>query len=128
MKIRVGDTVKVLYGKNAGENGVVSRVFRKQSKVLVDGLNVFKRHIKGDGQSRKSEIVLLTKPIAVSKVQLVDPTSGKGSRVGYQVIDGKKVRIAKKSGKAIQTVSAKSKKEEVVEEKNAKPAKKKESK
>lgn len=104
MKIRKGDTVKVLYGVNSGKTGVVVRVLPKKQMVVVDGVNVFKRHLKGDGQRRQAEIIDIVKPMPVAKVQLVDPSTSKPTRVGYRIEGEKKVRVGKKSGKAIEVV------------------------
>lgn len=101
MKILKGDTVKVLYGKYAGKTGVVSRVLPKKNKVVVEGVNKAKRHIKATQQGQASGIVEITKPMHVSKVQLVDPNTGKATRVRYQVDGDKKVRVAVKGGKTL---------------------------
>jgi large subunit ribosomal protein L24 len=104
MRIKKGDSVKILYGKDSGSIGKVVRVLVNQKMVVVEGKNVYKKHIKGDGQTRKSEIVTIVKPMPVSKVQLVSPDTSKPTRVGYIVNDDAKVRISKKSGKEIDSV------------------------
>jgi len=120
MNIRKGDKVKVLYGKDAGKIGSVVAVNLKQLKVIVEGVNIYKRHIKGDGQSKKSEIVKISKPLAVSKVMLVCPKCNKSTRVGKEVKDNKSYRVCKKCGKRIEVVvAAKPEKKET-----KKPAKK----
>ena len=101
MKIRKGDTVKMLYGKDSGRQGAVVAVDSKSNKIVVEGLNVYKRNLKGDGRTRVSEIVNITKSVPVSKVMLVCPLCNKATRVGYKVEGDKKVRICKKCGKVI---------------------------
>lgn len=105
MKIRKGDTVKVLYGKDAGKTGKIVKVFTKKDMVVVEGVNLFKRHLKGDRQNRQSEIVDLVKPMPVAKVQLVDPTDQKATRVTYKIDGDTKVRVGKKSGKEVDVQS-----------------------
>ena len=107
MKIRIGDNVIVTAGKDRGQTGVVSKIYLSQNKVLVEGVNAKTKHVKGrDGvPGNRAEIFV---PIHVSNVAVVDPKSGKPSRVGY-LIDSKgaKTRIAKKSGQAITKAIAK---------------------
>ena len=111
MKIKKGDTVKILYGKDAGKQGVVSAV--KDGKVIIDGLNMYKKHVKGDGKEKKSAIIDIAKPMDVSKVMLVCPNCSKPTRVGIKRENGKVERICKKCGKVIEIIT----KEEVKEEK-----------
>ena len=112
MKIKRGDTVKVLYGKDSGKQGKVVAVNTKKESVVVEGVNIFKRHIKGDGRTRTSEILDVTKPMSVSKVMLVCNNCGKTTRVKIQRKDGNVVRICSKCGKEIDTVKEEVKKEE----------------
>ncbi|KKQ03651.1 MAG: 50S ribosomal protein L24 [candidate division WS6 bacterium GW2011_WS6_36_26] len=119
MKIKKGDTVKILYGKDSGKTGPVVAVDLKNNMVVVSGVNVSKRHLKGDGRTRTSEILTIEKPMAVSKVILVCPLCGKTTRVGLKREDGKVTRICKKCGKEIAD-----KKEEKVEVKKETEVKK----
>ena len=112
MKIKKGDTVKILYGKDTGKQGVVSAV--KNGKVIIDGLNMYKKHVKGDGKEKKSAIIDIAKPMDVSKVMLVCPNCSKPTRVGIKRENGKVERVCKKCGKVIEVAA---KKEEVKEEK-----------
>ena len=112
MEIKKGDTVKILYGKDTGKQGVVSAV--KNGKVIVDGLNMYKKHVKGDGKEKKSAIIDIAKPMDVSKVMLVCPNCSKPTRVGIKRENGKVERVCKKCGKVIEVAA---KKEEVKEEK-----------
>lgn len=99
MKIKKGDTVKVLYGRDSGKIGKVLRVLRKDQKIVVDGVNMFKKHVKGDGQSKASEIITISKPLHSSKVMLIDPKDNKPTRVKMGVdATGNKVRESVKSG------------------------------
>lgn len=112
MKIKKGDTVKVLYGKDAGKQGKVVAVDIKKNRVVVEGVNIYKKHVKGDGRTRTSEIVNITKSMDVSKVILICNNCGKSTRVGIKR-DGEVVsRVCKKCGKNIEIVKEVEKKEE----------------
>jgi len=86
-----------MMGKDKGKTGKVLKVLPSKNMVLVEGVNQFKRHMKGRVQGQKSEIVTITKPMHASKVSLIDPKKKKPTRVGYKFEKGKKIRIAKKS-------------------------------
>ena len=95
-KIKKGDTVIVIAGKNKGASGAVLRVFPKEMRVVVEGVALAKRHLKGHkGQSGR--IVERPAAINISNVMLADPENKKPTRVGRKIIDGKLVRYAKKS-------------------------------
>lgn len=97
MKIKKGDRVVVLQGKDRGKEGTVLQAFPAESKVIVDGVNVAKRHTKARRQNQQAGIIDKAMPIHVSNVAIVD--GGKPSRVGYRIeADGTKVRVAKRSG------------------------------
>ncbi|HVE44696.1 MAG TPA: 50S ribosomal protein L24 [Gammaproteobacteria bacterium] len=103
-KIKKGDDVIVIAGKDKGKRGVVLSVLEGGRKLLVEGINLVKKHVKTT-QDKPGAIVLKSMPIDRSNVQLYDPEKGKGSRVGIRVLeDGKRVRFLKASG---QLVSAK---------------------
>jgi large subunit ribosomal protein L24 len=123
MKIKKGDTVKILYGKDSGKTGKVLRVVDKESKIVVDGVNVYKKHIKGDGQKRTSEIVEVVKPMNVAKVMIVCPECSKTTKIGMKIIDGKKMRICKKCGKVFELNNVAEVKVEKSEKKVAKAKK-----
>lgn len=97
MKIRRDDTVQIMMGKDKGKTGKVLKVIPSKNMVLVEGVNQFKRHMKGQVQGQKSEIITITKPMHASKVSLIDPKKKKPTRVGYKFEKNKKIRIAKKS-------------------------------
>jgi large subunit ribosomal protein L24 len=100
MKIKKGDNVIVLSGKDKGKQGTVSRVLPKTNQVIVDGINVAKKHQKPKGANQQGGIIDRDLPINASNVALV--VDGKPTRVGFKVnADGSKVRIAKSNGKEI---------------------------
>lgn len=102
IRLKKGDTVVVRVGKYKGKTGKVVATHPADNKVTVEGINVVKRHVKPNREYPQGSIVELTKPIWVSKVAIVEPTSKKPSKIGYKLDkDGKKTRIYKKSGKEI---------------------------
>ncbi|MCU0892544.1 MAG: 50S ribosomal protein L24 [Sandarakinorhabdus sp.] len=100
-KIKKGDTVIVLSGKDKGKEGTVTRNLPREGKVVVSGVNLITRHNKPSQTNPNGGIERVEAPMAVAKVALKDPTTGKPTRVGFAVVDGKKVRVAKKSGAVI---------------------------
>ncbi len=101
LKIKKGDTVQVMIGKDKGKKGAVIKVIPSTSMVVVENVNQYKRHIKGRQQGQKSEIVTITKPLHVSKVALLDPKKKKPARVGYKIVKGQKERVSRMSGEKI---------------------------
>ncbi len=101
MKLKKGDLVQIMMGKDKGKTGKIERVLPKKNTVVVEGLNVYKRHVKGLGGQQASEIKTFSRPLPVSKVALVDPKSKKPTRVVFKSEKGEKVRVAKKSGQTI---------------------------
>ena len=100
-KIKKGDRVVVRSGKDKGRTGTVLQVLPQEGKVLVQGVNVAARHRKPSQTNPQGGIDRREAPLAISKVALADPKDGKPTRVGFQVVDGKKVRVAKRSGDVI---------------------------
>ena len=100
-KIRKGDTVVVLSGKDKGKTGEVIRSMPKERKVVVSGVNVAARHRKPSQVNPQGGIERKEAPLHVSKVAIADPKSGKATRVRFEDRDGKKVRVAAKSGELI---------------------------
>lgn len=96
MKLKKGDTVKIIKGKDSGKTGKIERVFVKEGKVIVEGVNQYKRHIKAKTANQKSEIIILTKPLTTSNVAFLCPKCKKPSRLGYKMLKTDKVRICKK--------------------------------
>ena len=102
IRLKKGDTVVVRSGKYKGKAGKISAVHPTENKVTVEGVNVVKKHMKPNRIYPQGGIVEVTKPILVSKVGIMDPTSKKATRVGFTVDkDGKKSRVYKTSGKEI---------------------------
>jgi large subunit ribosomal protein L24 len=99
LKIRKGDRVRVLTGKDRGKEGTVLRAIPKDAKVIVSGINVAKRHQKATSATSTGGIVDKDMPIDVSNVAVIDPKDGKPTRVGYRFeADGTKVRISRRTG------------------------------
>lgn len=97
MKIKKGDKVKVIAGKDKGREGTVERVYSKQNKILALGINVYKRHLKkGQQKDQQGGIVDIPRPLDVAKVMLICPKCKKLARVGYSVEKDKKFRICKR--------------------------------
>jgi len=126
MRIKKGDKVKMLYGKDAGKVGVVISVKPKSETIVIEGLNMFKKHVKGDGRKSKSEIVDVLRPVNVAKVMVVCPSCNKPTRVGIKREGGVKSRVCKKCGKNLDVKdSDKNKKTEKKEVKGNKSKKSK---
>ena len=100
-KIRKGDTVVVLSGKDKGKTGEVIRSMPKEGKVVVAGVNVAARHRKPTQASPQGGIERREAPMHISKVAIEDPKTGKPTRVRFEERDGKKVRVAARSGELI---------------------------
>jgi large subunit ribosomal protein L24 len=97
MKIKSGDNVMVISGKQRGTTGKVLRVFPHDNRILVEGVNMKKRHRRARRRSEKGQIVAMAHPIDASNVMLLDPQTGKPTRIGFRLEGTKKVRIARKS-------------------------------
>ena len=100
-KIKKGDSVVVRSGKDKGRTGTVLQVLPKDDKVLVSGINVATRHRKPTQDNPQGGIDRREAPMHISKVSLADPKDGKATRVRFETKDGKKVRVAVKSGETI---------------------------
>lgn len=96
MKLKKGDKVKIIVGKDKGRQGVIEKVYDKQNKALIPGINIYKKHIKKSEKVPQGGVVELPRPIDVSKIMLVCAKCGKPSRVGYEVNKGKKSRVCKR--------------------------------
>jgi large subunit ribosomal protein L24 len=102
IRLKKDDTVIVLAGKYKGKTGKVVATHPRENKVTVEGVNIVKKHQKPNKANPQGGILEITKPIWVSKVAIVDPSTKKASRIGYSVAkDGTKTRVFKKSGKEI---------------------------
>ena len=100
-KIKTGDRVVILAGKDKGVEGVVTKAMPKDGKVLVQGVNMIGRHTKPSQADPEGGVKRREAPIHVSNVAILDPTTGKPARVGFEVRDGKKVRVLKGSGEVL---------------------------
>jgi large subunit ribosomal protein L24 len=102
MKVKAGDTVKITAGKDRGREGVVQKVFPKQQKVIVEGMMLFKKHMKAQGQGKPGGIIDIQKPISISNLAVICPTCKQETRVGYlNDNQGGKTRICKKCKKEL---------------------------
>ena len=102
MKLKKGDKVIVIAGKSRGESGTISRVLTAKDMVLLDGINMVKRHRRATAQSRKGQIIDKPMPIHVSNVMLADPKTGKRTRIRITRDEkGARMRVAVKSGQEI---------------------------
>ena len=99
-KIKKGDQVVVITGRDKGKRGEVLEVLRSKSRVRVQGVNLVKRHRRAT-QNDAGGIISMEAPLHISNIAHVDPESGVATRVGFEVKDGQKVRVAKRSGKAL---------------------------
>ena len=97
MKLKKGDKVIVIAGKDRGEKGTIARVLVKENQVLIDGLNLSKRHRRRTGQAKTGQIVDKAMPIHASNVMLLDPKSGKGTRIRIVREEGVRNRVTVKS-------------------------------
>ena len=102
MKLKKGDKVIVIAGKSKGQSGAIVRVLASDNMVLLDGINLVKRHRKPSAQNRKGQIVDISVPIHASNVMLLDPKSGKPTRIRIvRGKDGARQRVAVKSGQEL---------------------------
>lgn len=101
MKIKKKDTVIVLLGKDRGKKGKVEKVLQKKGKVIVSGVNIYKRHLKSQGEGKPGGIVDIIKPLAVSKVALICPKCSQQTKVGYKLTTEGKKRICRKCKEVI---------------------------
>ena len=101
MFLKTGDKVRVIAGKDKGKEGTIKKVLVKENRVIVEGVNQIKKHQKPNNANPNGGIIDAEAPIQASNVMLIDPSTNEPNRVGLKVVDGKKVRVAKKSGKTI---------------------------
>ena len=101
MHVKKVDKVKVLSGKDRGKQGTILEAYPKKQRVLVEGINMVKIHAQPSQDNPQGGILNQEAPIHVSNVMPIDPKSGEPTRVGYEIRDGKKVRIARKSGEPL---------------------------
>jgi large subunit ribosomal protein L24 len=101
MKIHKGDTIKIITGKEKNKTGKVLKVLIKKNKILIEGLNLYKKHVRPKNQGEKGEVVLVPRPIDASNVMLVCPNCGQAVKVNYRFDAEKKNRTCKKCGAVI---------------------------
>src|SRR5579872_2058216 len=99
MKLKKGDEVKIVAGKDKGKTGKIEKVFSKPGKVVVPGVNEYKRHMKKRQEGQESQIITITKPLAQAAVQLICPKCKKLTRVGYKMNGKEKIRVCRKCKK-----------------------------
>ena len=100
MNLKVGDKVIVIAGSNKGREGTIKKVLRSENKVIVEGVNLVKKHQKASGQE-SGGILEIEAPIHASNVMIIDPKTKKPTRIGKKIVKDKKVRIAKKSSEVL---------------------------
>lgn len=96
MKLHKGDNVRVTVGKDAGKEAKIERVWREEEKVLLPGINMYKKHTKPKGEGQRGGIQDLARPLSIAKVALVCPKCSVVTRIGFKLINDKKVRICRK--------------------------------
>ena len=101
MFIKTGDKVRVIAGKDKGKKGSVKKILAAENRVVVEGINMIKKHQKPNNANPNGGVIDTEAPISASNVMLIDPSTNEPTRVGYKFVDGKKVRVAKKSGKTL---------------------------
>lgn len=101
MELKTGDNVVVIAGKNKGKEGKIIKTLKNENRVIVEGVNIVKKHVKPNGQDAGS-IVEVEAPIHVSNVMILDPKTKKGTRIGHSIDKkGKKIRVSKKSNQSL---------------------------
>jgi large subunit ribosomal protein L24 len=101
MKLKKGDLVKIVLGKDKGKTGKIEKVLPKIKKVLVTGVNQYKRHLKAKAQGQSSEIVTVTKPLSDQNVAFICPHCKKQTRIGFRIEKNDKIRVCRKCDKKI---------------------------
>lgn len=96
MKIKKNDKVQIIAGKDKGKKGTVEKVFLKEKKVLISGINVYKKHLKSRRDNKPGGIIDITKPLAVCKIAFICPKCKQISRIGYKKINNDKKRQCRK--------------------------------
>ncbi len=96
MNIKKGDTVKILAGKDRGKSGKVSKVFPAATKAIVDGLNLYKKHVKPKQQGKKGEVISVPQPLNASNLMVICGKCASASRIGIRIEEGVRLRYCKK--------------------------------
>ena len=102
MNFKTGDKVVVISGKDKGKEGTITKVLRDENRVVVEGVNIVKKHVKPNGQDQNGGIIEKEAFIHISNVMMIDPKTKKPTRIGHSVNkDGKKIRVTKKSNSSL---------------------------
>lgn len=101
MKIKKSDIVLIISGKDKGKKGKVLKVLPKEEKIIVEGINLRKKHIRPKRSGEKGQVIEVPSPLHVSNVKLICPKCGKAVRIGYRITNKKKFRICKKCGQDV---------------------------
>lgn len=101
MFIKTGDKVRVIAGKDKGKEGTVKSVLAAKNRVIVEGVSMVKKHQKPSNSNPNGGVITTEAAIDASNVMLIDPSTNEPTRIGYKFVDGKKVRVAKKSGNVL---------------------------
>ena len=101
MKFKKGDEVEIIAGKYKGKRGSISRTVPAVGRIVVEGVNIRKKHVKSRKEGQKGERIEIPVPFSASKAMLVCPHTGKLTRIGYRMEGGEKIRISKRAGKPI---------------------------
>lgn len=101
MKFKKNDEVQINIGKDAGKRGKIEKIFPRNNKAIIGGLNIYKRHLKPRGQGKPGGIIDLVKPVPISNISLICPRCKKSTRIGFRLEGGDKIRICRKCGQTI---------------------------
>ena len=101
MKLKKGDNVIIVTGKDKGKKGKIARVLVEKNKVVVEGANMMKKHQRPRKSGEKGQVMNIAMPLHASNVMIIDPKTGKGSRIGKKKLGDKMIRIARKSNQEI---------------------------
>ncbi len=101
MKLKTGDKIIIIAGKDKGKTGKIVKVLSKENKIVLDGLNMMKKHQRPRKSGEKGSMVDMSMPIHASNVMILDPKTGKGTRIGKKKVGNKMVRIARKSNQEV---------------------------
>ena len=101
MKLRKNDQVIIIAGKEKGKKGKIVKVIPTENKVIIEGMNMLSKHRRARKSNEKGQMINIAMPINASNVMIVDPKTGKGSRIGKKQLGDKMVRIARKSGQEV---------------------------
>ena len=101
MKLKKGDQVKIISGKERGKSGAIISVFPEESRITVEGINLYKKRVRPKQQGQKGETVMVARPLAVSNAMIICSNCKKRARIGFMVEGNQKMRICKKCGAKI---------------------------